>query len=37
MRQLLDLATLITADPFDRTRPLWQFVVVDGLSGGARR
>jgi WS/DGAT/MGAT family acyltransferase len=22
------------ADPFDRTRPLWQFVVVDGLRGG---
>ncbi len=34
MRQLLDLATLITCDPFDRTRPLWQFVVVDGLRGG---
>ena len=26
MRQLLDLASLIVADPFDRTRPLWQFV-----------
>ena len=34
MRQLLDLATLITSDPFDRTRPLWQFVLVDGLSKG---
>ena len=34
MRQLLDLASLIAADPFDRTRPLWQFVVVDGLRGG---
>ncbi len=34
MRQLLDLASLITADPFDRTRPLWQFVVVEGLRGG---
>ena len=34
MRQLLDLATLIAADPFDRTRPLWQFVVVEGLRGG---
>jgi diacylglycerol O-acyltransferase len=32
-RQLLDLATLITADPFDRTRPLWQFVIVEGLRG----
>src|SRR5689334_13171187 len=25
MRQLLDLTTLIAADQFDRTRPLWQF------------
>ncbi len=33
-RQLLDLATLITADPFDRVRPLWQFVIVEGLKGG---
>jgi diacylglycerol O-acyltransferase len=34
MRQLLDLASLIACDAFDRTRPLWQFVVVDGLKGG---
>jgi len=34
MRQLLDYVTLIVADPFDRTRPLWQFVVVEGLEGG---
>ena len=34
MRQLLDLASLIACDPFDRTRPLWQFVVVDGIRGG---
>ncbi|MEO5724949.1 MAG: wax ester/triacylglycerol synthase domain-containing protein, partial [Ilumatobacteraceae bacterium] len=34
MRQLLDLASLIACDPFDRTRPLWQFVVIDGLRGG---
>jgi len=34
MRQLLDLATLISADAFDRTRPLWQFTIVDGLAGG---
>jgi diacylglycerol O-acyltransferase / wax synthase len=33
-RALLDLASLITADPFDRTRPLWQFTVVEGLKGG---
>lgn len=34
MRQLLDLAALVAGDAFDRTRPLWQFVVVDGLRGG---
>ena len=34
LRQLLDLVTLLVADPFDRSRPLWHFVVVDGLSGG---
>jgi diacylglycerol O-acyltransferase len=34
IRQLLDLATLIAADPFDRTRPLWQFTIVEGLRGG---
>ena len=32
--QLRDLAVRITADPFDRSRPLWQFVVVDGLGDG---
>jgi len=34
MRQLLDLATLFTADPFDRARPPWQFLVVDNVEGG---
>lgn len=34
MRQLLDLTALITIDPFDRTRPLWQFYVIEGLRGG---
>ena len=34
LRQLLDLATLAVVDPFDRTRPLWQFIVVEGLRGG---
>ena len=33
MRQLLDLASLIACDPFERTRPLWQFTVIDGLKG----
>lgn len=34
MRQLLDLTSLISMDPFDRTRPLWQFLVVEGIRGG---
>jgi WS/DGAT/MGAT family acyltransferase len=34
MRQLLDLAALLTADALDRNRPLWQFVVIEGLRGG---
>lgn len=33
-RDLLDLVTELGADPFDRTRPLWRFWVVDGMSGG---
>lgn len=32
-RQLFDLATLLVRDPLDRTRPLWEFVVVEGLEG----
>jgi diacylglycerol O-acyltransferase / wax synthase len=33
-RQLYDLATTLLQEPFDRTRPLWLFVIVDGLEGG---
>ena len=33
-RELLDLAATLAADPFDRTRPLWEFHVVEGLEGG---
>jgi diacylglycerol O-acyltransferase len=33
MRQLLDLAATVVQTPFDRTRPLWEFVVVEGLEG----
>lgn len=33
-RQLLDLATEVTATPFDRERPLWEFVLVEGLADG---
>ncbi len=32
MRQLLDLAAGLVHTPFDRTRPLWEFVVVEGLE-----
>lgn len=28
------LATELAAEPFDRTRPLWEFTVIDGLAGG---
>lgn len=33
LAQLHDLAVRVLADPFDRTRPLWQFVLVEGLEG----
>lgn len=33
-RQLLDLVALLGEDPLDRARPLWQFVVVEGLRDG---
>lgn len=33
-RQLLDLATRLVQDPLDRTRPLWEFVVIEGLADG---
>ncbi|MDQ2648229.1 MAG: wax ester/triacylglycerol synthase family O-acyltransferase [Actinomycetota bacterium] len=33
-RQLLDVAASIVHAPFDRTRPLWEFVVIEGLEGG---
>ena len=34
LRHGLDLAALIAADPFERTRPLWQFTVIEGLPKG---
>jgi WS/DGAT/MGAT family acyltransferase len=34
LRQVLDLASLMVADPFDRTRPLWQFTLIEGMRGG---
>jgi diacylglycerol O-acyltransferase len=33
-RELFDLCTRLLQEPFDRTRPLWTFYVIDGLSGG---
>jgi diacylglycerol O-acyltransferase len=33
MRQLLDLTATFVGTPFDRTRPLWEFLVVEGLEG----
>jgi WS/DGAT/MGAT family acyltransferase len=34
IRQLYDLVTVLYEDPFDRTRPLWKFVIIDGVQGG---
>ncbi len=33
-RQLFDLAAHLYLEPFDRTRPLWRFVIIDGVRGG---
>jgi WS/DGAT/MGAT family acyltransferase len=29
-----EIATRLALQPFDRDRPLWEFTVIDGLSGG---
>jgi WS/DGAT/MGAT family acyltransferase len=34
MRQLLDLTATFVGTPFDRTRPLWEFLVVEGIEDG---
>jgi diacylglycerol O-acyltransferase / wax synthase len=34
LRQLYDLVARLMQDPFDRTRPLWFFVIIDGLEDG---
>ena len=34
LRDLLDIAQPIAMQGFDRARPLWEFVVVDGLADG---
>ena len=33
-RQLLDLAAQLYTEPFDRTRPLWRMIVIEGLESG---
>ena len=33
-RAVLDLASQLSLDPFDRARPLWQFTVVEGMQDG---
>jgi len=33
-RELLDLAALVTSPPLDRSRPLWEFTLVEGLADG---
>lgn len=32
--ELHELAVRLLLEPFDRTRPLWQFVIIEGLAGG---
>jgi WS/DGAT/MGAT family acyltransferase len=34
LRELFDLAATVAAAPLDRSRPLWEFTVVEGLEGG---
>ncbi len=34
LRELLDLAAIVSAAPLDRSRPLWEFTLVQGLEGG---
>jgi diacylglycerol O-acyltransferase / wax synthase len=33
-QQLVDLCSRLLNEPFDRTRPLWQMVIVEGLENG---
>lgn len=34
VRELLDLAQPLAMEPFDRARPLWEAVLVEGMEGG---
>ena len=33
-RTLFDLASRLASAPLDRTRPLWEFTIIEGLDGG---
>lgn len=33
-QQLIDFCSRLLNEPFDRTRPLWQFVIIEGLADG---
>src|SRR4051794_144975 len=33
-RMLFDLAAVLAAAPLDRTRPLWEFTIIDGVGDG---
>ncbi len=33
-RDLYDVVATLSRQPFDRERPLWEFVVIEGLEGG---
>ena len=33
-RDLLDLAATLTSTPLDRSRPLWEFTLIEGLADG---
>ncbi len=34
LRDLLDLAASISAPPLDRSRPLWEFTLIEGMADG---
>lgn len=34
LRELYELAATLSGQPFDRERPLWEFVTIEGLEGG---
>lgn len=34
LRALYELAATLSGQPFDRERPLWEFVTIEGLEGG---